>query len=59
MTYNMNAGLIVSILKDAKGDTCAVNNVRGITLSDIISIIFELFMLGILNTSLDLDPMLF
>lgn len=51
----MNRGLIVPIAKDAKGDLTSINNVRGITLSDVISIIFELYILEILNKKLKLD----
>ena len=51
----MNKGTIVPILKDSKGDRSCVNNIRGITLSDILSIIFELYILNRVERQLKLD----
>ena len=39
MPKNMNMGTIVPIIKDSKGSVTSIKNVRGITLSDVMSII--------------------
>ena len=41
MPKNMNQGRKASIIKDPKSPTKSITNVRGITLSDILSVIFE------------------
>ena len=55
MPKNMNEGLIIPIAKDQKGDPTSIKNVRGITLSDVMSTIFESYILTLLNRKLTLD----
>jgi hypothetical protein len=49
---DFNIGLIVPIIKDATGDIKSVDNVRPITLSDTLAIIFEIYILRKMNKNM-------
>jgi hypothetical protein len=59
MPSDMNVGLIVPIIKDVKGSYSDVDNIRPITLSDVMAIIFESYVLITLNKRLYLEPQQF
>ena len=46
---NLNTGLIFPIIKDAKGCNSDINNTRPLTISDTIAIIFEKYLLEIVD----------
>jgi len=52
-------GVIVPLVKDKSGNISDINNYRGITLSSVISKLFEIVLLSICNDALETDPLLF
>jgi len=56
MPTNFNIGKIVPIIKDPRGDSSSVDNIRPITFSDTMTTIFETYFLKKLNATIDLSP---
>ena len=52
---NMNRGTIVPIIKDEKGEVSSIKNIRGITVSGVMSVIFEHYILEQINKKIKLD----
>ena len=46
---SFNIGVITPILKDERGDTRSINNIRPITVSDVLANIFEKYILQIIE----------
>ena len=47
---------IAPIIKDPRGDSSSVDNIRPITFSDTMTTIFETYFLKKLNATIDLSP---
>ncbi len=54
-----NIGLVVTIIKDAKGDNTKVDNSRGLTISDVLAIIWEYYILAQFEIKSDLQDQQF
>ncbi len=56
MLQSLNIGLLKPIIKDPTKDNKSSNNIRPITLSDPIAVIFENWLLKILEASISISP---
>jgi exonuclease III len=52
-------GLIIPIIKDKQGDSCNINNYRGITLSPVISKLFEMCLMELVSNFLESSDLQF
>ena len=50
---DFNIGILTVIIKDAKGPTDSLYNIRPITLSNVIDIVFETYLNHFLNQAIE------
>jgi virulence-associated protein VapD len=59
MPSNMNIGLTFPLLKDQKGSNKDLKNTRPITLSEVIDIIYEMYIMEVTDKCIHLQPFQF